>query len=334
MPAPSSRRFRSRPATMPSAGGWCAGRNRANAKPCSASRRSAFTGRGTSMRKRARWRSRWRSFRRRCGRWSRTVGTSRPKGGCSAPPGRCSSRSSRGSTGSSCTARSTSARDGPSRSPSCSRHCGAETARSSSTTGPGGWCRRNGSGATSGSRRSARPATIMSGIDRHRRRSSMRCWKRSPPCGSTTAFARARAELAQFSGISPLAAPESFRGQLRDYQRLRARLVRVPAPVRVRRLPRRRHGARQDRHGAGAPRRPPLHPRGTRAAHVGRGRAAIAGLQLDGRGVALRAGAAGARLHRRRARGGAGRGLRSAPHHLRDAAAGRGAARRATSSTT
>ncbi len=33
-------------------------------------------------------------------------------------------------------------------------------------------------------------------------------------------FARARAELAQFSGISPLAAPESFRGQLRDYQRL------------------------------------------------------------------------------------------------------------------
>jgi superfamily II DNA or RNA helicase len=33
------------------------------------------------------------------------------------------------------------------------------------------------------------------------------------------AFARARAELAQFSGISLLAAPDSFRGRLRDYQR-------------------------------------------------------------------------------------------------------------------
>ena len=33
------------------------------------------------------------------------------------------------------------------------------------------------------------------------------------------AFARARAELAQFSGISPLAPAPTFRGQLRDYQR-------------------------------------------------------------------------------------------------------------------
>ena len=33
------------------------------------------------------------------------------------------------------------------------------------------------------------------------------------------AFARARAELAQFSGISPLAPPVSFQGRLRDYQR-------------------------------------------------------------------------------------------------------------------
>jgi superfamily II DNA or RNA helicase len=34
------------------------------------------------------------------------------------------------------------------------------------------------------------------------------------------AFARARAELAQFSGISPIAPPASFRGRLRDYQQL------------------------------------------------------------------------------------------------------------------
>jgi SNF2 family DNA or RNA helicase len=33
------------------------------------------------------------------------------------------------------------------------------------------------------------------------------------------AFARARAELAQFSGVRPLEAPSTFRGRLRDYQR-------------------------------------------------------------------------------------------------------------------
>ena len=48
--------------------------------------------------------------------------------------------------------------------------------------------------------------------------------------------------------------PPSFQGTLREYQREALGWFDVPAAVRLRRLPGRRHGARQDRHGAGAAR--------------------------------------------------------------------------------
>ena len=71
------------------------------------------------------------------------------------------------------------------------------------------------------------------------------------------AFARARAELTQFSGIRPLDAAAVVSRQAARVSVRGARLVRVPAPLRLRRVPRRRHGARQDRHGARAARGAP-----------------------------------------------------------------------------
>ena len=60
--------------------------------------------------------------------------------------------------------------------------------------------------------------------------------------------------LARFTGAVPLDPPRSFVGSLRPYQREGARLVDVPSGAGIRRLSRRRHGARQDHHGAGAAR--------------------------------------------------------------------------------
>ena len=140
------------------------------------------------------------------------------------------------------------------------------------------------------------------------------------------AFARARAELTQFSGIRPLDAPPSFHGKLRDYQCealgwfafLRrfgfggcladdmglGKTVMVLALLEARRVSRRE----------GSP------------AHVGRRGAAIARLQLDRGGRPFRAGAEDPGLHRRRASIGEGRRLRPPPDDLRHAAPRCGAA--------
>ena len=112
-------------------------------------------------------------------------------------------------------------------------------------------------------------------------------------------FARVRDELSSFSGITPLDAAPSFAGQLRDYQREALGWFDFLRQLRVRRLPGRRHGARQDRHGAGAG-STGCAPRSKPSAPVAGRRAALARLQLDGGGRAVRAEAARARLHRRR----------------------------------
>ncbi len=140
-------------------------------------------------------------------------------------------------------------------------------------------------------------------------------------------FARLRDTLAGSLDITPLDAPPSFTGELRDYQRDGARLVRLPAAVRLRRLPGRRHGPRQDRAGAGRARcaAPAARTRRRAAPAVARRRAALARLQLARGGRALRAGPAGARRVRRAATG-AARGRRRSrrrPDHLRHAAARR-----------
>ena len=64
------------------------------------------------------------------------------------------------------------------------------------------------------------------------------------------AFERARRRLADFEGIAPAEAPPGIPGRATRIPARRTRLAPLPARVRLRRLPRRRHGARQD--GAGA----------------------------------------------------------------------------------
>ena len=80
----------------------------------------------------------------------------------------------------------------------------------------------------------------------------------------------------------------------------RARLAAVPAALRLRRLPRRRHGARQDGHGAGAAGARGASQADGQRASLARRRAAIAGLQLAAGGGAVHPGAARARVRRRR----------------------------------
>ena len=111
-------------------------------------------------------------------------------------------------------------------------------------------------------------------------------------------FARVRDELSSFSGITAARRRAVVRRPAARLPARRARLVRLPARVRVRRLPGRRHGARQDRQVLALLDRLRASERES-AAPVARGRAALAGLQLDRGGRALRAGAARARLHRR-----------------------------------
>ena len=68
------------------------------------------------------------------------------------------------------------------------------------------------------------------------------------------AFVKLRKELAGFGGIAAADPPRSFRGPLRDYQREGLGWLHFLAALRTRRLPGRRHGARQDRSGARAAR--------------------------------------------------------------------------------
>ena len=90
------------------------------------------------------------------------------------------------------------------------------------------------------------------------RRSSRRC-------ASTNASRACATSWRRFSGIDAARRGEVVRRPAARLPARRARLVRVPAPLRVRRLPGRRHGARQDRHGAGVARSPPRHARSERA---------------------------------------------------------------------
>ena len=154
-------------------------------------------------------------------------------------------------------------------------------------------CRRSGCGATPRSPRSATAEGDASGSAARRRRCSTRCWPRSRPIAYDDAFERVRAEL-QRSAASQAArrAGRRFTGTLRDYQRealgwfefLRrfgfggclADDMGLGKTVRCWRCSRR--GARQEE-------------RRSRIA-VARRRAAIARVQLDGGGGAVRAGAA------------------------------------------
>ncbi len=150
------------------------------------------------------------------------------------------------------------------------------------------------------------------------------------------AFDAARRRLHSFEGIVPAAAPPGFEGELRGYQRDRPRLAPLPARLRLRRLPGRRHGPRQDRAGARPARSPPRGAQAGEAAAVPRRRAALAGLQLARRGGALHP---GLRIldHTGLGRAKDGRGLRRLrprPHDLRHAAPGHRDARARWSSTT
>ena len=189
---------RSRAATTPSAGaGAPAGIRGRTRSACSGSRRSAFTVRGTSMRRRARWRSPSRSFRRRCaalveeGWHVEAEGRVFRAARAVQHAGQVGHRLVR------------AARHGRLRRRPVGRACRAARGaaprrrrRSILDDGTRGWCRRSGCAATPGSRRSAKRRAITSGSGRRRRRCSTRCSRRSRRCGIDEAFARARAELA------------------------------------------------------------------------------------------------------------------------------------------
>ena len=130
-------------------------------------------------------------------------------------------------------------------------------------------------------------------------------------------------EKASAAPAAPVTKPEGFVGELRSLPGGGARLARLPRRRGARRLPRPRHGPRQDAHRA----RPPRPHAGQRA--VPRDRPAGGGRQLGGRGAALHARPAGGRPPRRVprvGRGARGRGgrRRRGHHHLRH----RGARRR------
>ena len=158
------------------------------------------------------------------------------------------------------------------------------------------------------SRCSSWPATASS-RRRHRvappptsRRGPTSCWPGSPTSGSRRSTSRpgSSASCARTSGA---ASPGC-----------------VPRAPRARRVPRRRHGPRQDGHDAG----PPARPARTAPRRV----PAVRRPQLAGRGGALRAGAAGRRPPRRRAGRAGARRRRPRRHDLRAAAARRRAPRR------
>ena len=167
----------------------------------------------------------------------------------------CSWKSRRGSTGSICTATSTSATAARRPSRSCSPRSRAAKTSSSSTTEASGCCRRSGCAVT---RRLPGSATTEGDAIRFGRSQAAlldALLAAQPAIAYDETFARVRVRAADVQRhqrrrsaavVSRDAARVSARG---------ARLVRVPAPLRFRRLPGRRHGPRQDRHGAGAARR-------------------------------------------------------------------------------
>ena len=92
-------------------------------------------------------------------------------------------------------------------------------------------------------------------IGARRRRCSTRCSTRCPKPTSTRPSRRRATELRTFDRVAPVDPPPTFRGTLREYQREGLGWLHFLRTLRARRLPRRRHGARQDGAGARAARR-------------------------------------------------------------------------------
>ena len=134
-------------------------------------------------------------------------------------------------------------------------------------------------------------------------------------------FARAREALHRFGGVDARGPAGRLPGRAAGLPAGRTRLARVLAAVRVRRLPRGRHGAGQDGAGAGAPAGAP----GRRGRAVARRRAEVARVQLEAGGRPVCARAALPRPYRHRAKHARGPlpRVRRRPHHVRDAPPGR-----------
>ena len=147
------------------------------------------------------------------------AGASRRKGAPSDPSSRCAPTSGRASTGSSCTARSTSATAQVVALPrllEAFRHGRATVTLDDGTTGivPEEWLRSwagiAGVGETTGDHvrfKMSQVALLDAALEAQ------------PAVSVDERFARVRDELSSFSGIAPLDAAPSFAGQLRDYQR-------------------------------------------------------------------------------------------------------------------
>ena len=201
-----------------------------------------------------RWRSSWRLAICRVPwpSWCARAGGWRPRASSTVSPVPSTSRSPRAWTGSSCTGRWSSATRRRS-CPNCWARSAGARARCFSATGPTASCPRSGSGSTGCSRDSAR-----------RREDHVRFGKSQvglldallaslPEARCDASLARAREELRRFEGITPRDPADGFVGRLRAYQRDGLGWLRFLRAVRLRRLPGRRHGTRQDGAGAGAP---------------------------------------------------------------------------------
>ena len=205
----------------------------------------------------------------------------------------------RGSTGSSCTGRSISATAGRPLA-AAARRRRTRRRRSCSTTGRGARCRKNGCGAAPASPASARRRRRSRPLQRSQVALLDALLAAQPAITFDETFAQLAIELRTVQRHHAARPAASFAGTLRDYQRdalgwfafLRrfgfggcladdmglGKTVMVLALLDARRQA----------------------PRPRRARPVARRRAALARLQLERRGRAVRAGAAGARLQRRR----------------------------------
>ena len=144
----------------------------------------------------------------------------------------------------------------PSRSsPRCSPRSGGARAPCCSATAPMACCPRSGSGATGCSPASATPTDDHVRFGRNQV-GLLDALLAAPARGraSTPPSRRAREELRTFEGVAPRDPPAGFVGRLRGYQREGLGWLDFLRALRLRRLPRRRHGPRQDRAGAGAAR--------------------------------------------------------------------------------
>ena len=196
--------------------------------------------------------SRRRSCRAPSARSSPTAGASKRKGARSGRRSRCARRCDRASTGSSCTATVDFGDGLTARCRACSRRCARARRPSRWTTAARGWCRRSGCAASPASPAlgeasgRSRPLQDVAGGAARRALAAAAggARRRAVRCARATSWRRSAAPRAARCRRSRSSAAARLPAR-------RARLVRVPAPLRLRRLPRRRHGARQDRHGAG-----------------------------------------------------------------------------------